>query len=63
MKDLDETYVPAGTSSDNVASMIHQVIRGHQISFCDDELPVEERSHNKELHINVICVKRLSTVS
>ena len=63
MKSLDDMYVAAGTSSNNMATMIHQVIRGHQISFCDDELPVEERSHNKELHINVICVKRLSTVS
>ena len=55
MKALDDTYVPSGTSSDNVAAMIHQVIRGHRISFCDDELPVEGRSHNKALHITVIC--------
>nr|XP_025885529.1 uncharacterized protein LOC104645638 [Solanum lycopersicum] len=55
MKALDDTYVPSGTSSDNVAAMIHQVIRGHLISFCDDELPAEGRAHNKTLHINVIC--------
>ncbi|XP_069150813.1 uncharacterized protein [Solanum lycopersicum] len=53
MKDHDDTYVPTGTSCDNVAAMIHQVIRGHQISFCDDELPVEGRSNNKTLHIAV----------
>ncbi|XP_069152059.1 uncharacterized protein [Solanum lycopersicum] len=28
MKALDDTYVPSGTSSNNVAAMIHQVIRG-----------------------------------
>ena len=39
MKALDDTYVPSGTSNDNVASMIYQVIWGHRISFCDDELP------------------------
>ncbi|XP_015068930.1 uncharacterized protein LOC107013563 [Solanum pennellii] len=55
MKALDDTYVPSGTSSDNVAAMIHQVIRGHRISFCDDELPAEGRSHNKALHVTVIC--------
>ena len=55
MKALDDTYVPSGTSSDNVAAMIHRVIRGHRISFCDDELPVEGRAHNKALHITVIC--------
>ena len=59
MKDLDDTYVPAGTSSDKVGAMIHQVIRGHQISFCDDELPVEGRSHNKALHITVVCHKKI----
>ncbi|XP_069145180.1 uncharacterized protein [Solanum lycopersicum] len=55
MKALDDTYVPSGTSSDNVAAMIHQVIRGHRISFCDDEMPAEGRAHNKALHITVIC--------
>ena len=55
MKALDDTYVPSGTSSDNVAAMIHQVIRGHRISFCDDELSAEGRSHNKALHVTVIC--------
>ncbi|XP_015081454.1 uncharacterized protein LOC107025117 [Solanum pennellii] len=59
MKALDDTYVPAGTSSDNVASMIHQVIRGYRINFCDDELPVEGRSHNKALHITVICHEKV----
>ena len=55
MKALDDTYVPSGTSGDNVAAMIHQVIRGHRINFCYNELPVEGRSHNKALHITVIC--------
>ncbi|XP_069150342.1 uncharacterized protein [Solanum lycopersicum] len=59
MKDLDDTYVPVGISSDNVATMIHQVIRGHRISFCDDELPFEGRSHNKALHITIVCRKKV----
>ena len=59
MKALDDTYVPAGTSSDNMAAMIHQVIRGHGINFCDDELPIEGRSHNKALHITVICREKI----
>ena len=54
MKALDDTYVPFGTSSDNVAAMINEVIKGHQISFCVDELPFERRSHNKALHITVV---------
>ncbi|XP_010327350.1 uncharacterized protein [Solanum lycopersicum] len=55
MKALDDTYVPSGTSTDNVAAMIHRVIQGHRISFCDDELPSEGRAHNKALHITVVC--------
>ena len=59
LKALDDTYVPAGTSSDNVAAMIHLVIRGHRINFCDDELHVEGRSHNKALHITLICREKV----
>ncbi|XP_069146881.1 uncharacterized protein [Solanum lycopersicum] len=55
MKALYDTYVPSGTSSHNVAAMIHQVIQGHRFSFCDDVLPAEGRSHNKALHVTVIC--------
>ena len=54
MKDIHDTFVSAGTSSDNVAAMINQVIRGHRISFCNDELPFEGKSHNKALHITVV---------
>ncbi|XP_069154645.1 uncharacterized protein [Solanum lycopersicum] len=57
MKALDDMYVPVGTSSDNVASMIHQVIQEHR--FCDDELPVKMRSNNKALHITVICREKV----
>ncbi|XP_069154398.1 uncharacterized protein [Solanum lycopersicum] len=55
MKALDDTYMPSGTSSDNVAAIIHRVIQGHRISFCDDELPAEGRAHNKALNITVVC--------
>nr|XP_025884692.1 uncharacterized protein LOC104646013 [Solanum lycopersicum] len=59
MKALDDTYVPSGTSSDNVAAMIHRVIQGHRISFCDDELPSEGIAHNKALHITVVCRRKI----
>ncbi|KAK4733373.1 hypothetical protein R3W88_007634 [Solanum pinnatisectum] len=55
MKALDDTYVPMGTNSDNLAAMINQVVRGHRISFCDEELPFEGRTHNKALHVTVMC--------
>ena len=59
MKALDDTYVPVGTRSDNVESMINQVTKGHPISFCDEELPFEERSHNKVLYVTVIYHERV----
>ena len=52
-------YVPTGTSSVNVDAMIHQVIRGHRISFCDDEMPFEGRSYNKAFHITVLCREKV----
>ncbi|KAK4729049.1 hypothetical protein R3W88_022037 [Solanum pinnatisectum] len=54
MRALDDTYVPVGTNSDNLAAMINQVIRGHRISFCDEELPFEGKMHNRALHITCI---------
>ncbi|KAK4731556.1 hypothetical protein R3W88_024544 [Solanum pinnatisectum] len=55
IKALDDTYVPVGTNSDNLAAMINQVIRGHRISFCDEELPFEGKMHNKALHVTYMC--------
>lgn len=59
MKALDNMYVTVITSSDNVESMINQVIRGHRISFCDEKFPFEERMNNKALHVTVACRKRI----
>ncbi|KAK4706953.1 hypothetical protein R3W88_033490 [Solanum pinnatisectum] len=55
MRALDDTYVPMGTNSDNLAAMINQVIRGHRISFCDEELPFEGKMHNRALHVTCMC--------
>ena len=59
MKALDDTYVPVGTDNNNVAAMINQVIQGHWISYCDNELPFEGRSHNKALRITVVCREKV----
>ena len=59
MKDLDDTYVPVGASSDNVAAMINQVIRGHRISFCEEKFPFVGRMHNKALCVTIICQERV----
>ena len=59
VKSLEDMYVPKGTSNDNVAAMIHQVIREHRIRFCDDEMPIEGKSHNKALHITVVCREKV----
>ncbi|KAK4722188.1 hypothetical protein R3W88_012421 [Solanum pinnatisectum] len=55
MKALDDSYVLVDTNSDNLATMINQVILGHRISFCDEELPFEGRMHNKALHVTIMC--------
>ncbi|KAK4713123.1 hypothetical protein R3W88_019030 [Solanum pinnatisectum] len=55
MRALDDTYVPVGTNNDNLVAMINQVVRGHQISFCDEELPFEGKMHNRALHFTCMC--------
>ena len=55
LKVLDEAYVPVGTSVENLAAMIGNVVGSHRISFSEEELPFEGIMHNKALHIFVIC--------
>ncbi|XP_059295481.1 uncharacterized protein LOC132048812 [Lycium ferocissimum] len=55
MKALDEVQVPAGTTSETLAEIVGYVVRAHRLSFSDDELPKEGKSHNKALHITVKC--------
>nr|QVT92263.1 reverse transcriptase [Solanum chacoense] len=57
VKHLEKT--PAQISVDNLAAMIHQVIRGHQISFCEEELPFEGRMHNKAMHVTIKCREKV----
>ncbi|XP_059288162.1 uncharacterized protein LOC132041467 [Lycium ferocissimum] len=55
MKALDEVQVPAGTISETLAEIVGYVVRAHRLSFSDDELPREGKTHNKALHITVKC--------
>ena len=55
LKVLDEAYVPTGTSGDNLATMVSHVIGSHQISFREEELPIEGMMHNCALYITVKC--------
>ncbi|TMX02855.1 hypothetical protein EJD97_019501 [Solanum chilense] len=58
-KALDDIYVSVGTSSNNVAATINEASRGNLLIFCDNELPFEGRSHNKALHITVVCRQKI----
>ncbi|XP_070034334.1 uncharacterized protein [Nicotiana tomentosiformis] len=53
MKVLSEAYVLAGITSGEMANMVGQVLESHKITFHEDELPPEGRSHNWALHITV----------
>ncbi|KAH0738232.1 hypothetical protein KY290_036937 [Solanum tuberosum] len=46
------TYVPAGITHEEVAKMVGQVFEAYSISFHEDDLPLEETSHNKALYIS-----------
>jgi len=55
LKVLDEAYVPKGTSGENLATMVSHVIGSHQISFREEELPLEGVMHNRALYITIKC--------
>ena len=54
-KALEEAYVPARTSIENLAAMIGNIVGKHRISFSDEELLFEGAMHNKVMHITIIC--------
>ena len=55
LKALNETHIPVGTNSDNIATIVSKVIGGHSVSFSDEELPCKGVMHNKALHITIKC--------
>ncbi|XP_059314844.1 uncharacterized protein LOC132065452 [Lycium ferocissimum] len=55
MKALDEVQVPTSTTSETLAEIVGYVVRAYRLSFSDDELPREGKTHNKALHITVKC--------
>ncbi|XP_060216709.1 uncharacterized protein LOC132644150 [Lycium barbarum] len=55
MKVLDNAYVPAGTSSEDLVGLVAHIIREHKICFSKEDLPVKETSHNRALNITMEC--------
>ncbi|XP_070040049.1 uncharacterized protein [Nicotiana tomentosiformis] len=53
MKVFNKAYVPNNITSGVMTNMVGQVLESHKITFHENELPPEGRSHNTTLHITV----------
>ncbi|XP_070029271.1 uncharacterized protein [Nicotiana sylvestris] len=53
MKVLSEAYVPNNITGGEMANMVVQVLKSHNIIFHEDELSPEGLNHNRALHITV----------
>lgn len=52
---LNGVSIPEGTTGETLAAAIGRMVEANNISFHDDELPLEGAGHNKALHITVRC--------
>ncbi|XP_019259311.1 PREDICTED: uncharacterized protein LOC109237457 [Nicotiana attenuata] len=55
IKTLNEAYVPAETSVEQLERMAERFFAINQISFSKNDLPPEGAAHNKALHLTVKC--------
>ena len=52
---LKETHVPTGITDSSFEGMVSLVLATNQVSFSNDELPLEGRDHTLDMHIVVKC--------
>ncbi|XP_070011460.1 uncharacterized protein [Nicotiana sylvestris] len=55
LKTLNEAYVPAETSVEQLERMAERFFAVNQVSFSKNDLPPEGAAHNKALHLTVKC--------
>ncbi|XP_070026028.1 uncharacterized protein [Nicotiana sylvestris] len=55
LKTLNEAYVPAETSVEQLERMTERFFVVNQVSFSKNDLPPEGAAHNKALHLTVKC--------
>ena len=55
LKVLKETCIPTSDTESAFEGMVSTVLATNQISFTDDELPLEGRDHTLSMHIIVKC--------
>ena len=55
LKVLKETHVPIGIIDSSFEGIVSLVLATNQVSFFDDELPLEGRDHTLAMHIIVKC--------
>ena len=55
LKVLKETCVPTNATKSSFEGMVSMVLATNQISFTDDELPLEGREHTLPMHIIIRC--------
>ena len=55
LKVLKETCIPTSDTESAFEGMVSTVLATNQVSFTDDELPLEGRDHTLSMHIIVKC--------
>ncbi|XP_070026576.1 uncharacterized protein [Nicotiana sylvestris] len=61
MKILNVAYVPDKLSVNHLEKVAHKIFESNQVTFSDDELPVEGTEHNRALYLTVKCEESVVT--
>ena len=48
-------HIPTGIKNSSFESMVSLVLATNQVSFSNDELPLEGKDHNLAIHIIIKC--------
>ena len=56
MKILSKAHVDQNISLDKFEGIVGNITANNYLTFTDDEIPAEDRGHNKALHVSVKCL-------
>jgi len=56
VKILNEAHVAQDISVEGFGGIINNIMANNYLTFADEEIPVEDRGHNRVLHVSVKCL-------
>ena len=59
VKILNEAHVAQDISVEGFRGIINNITANNYFTFADEEIPIEDRGHNRALHVSVKCLDHI----